>query len=504
MAACLLGPLASMGAGLAGCTGMQLTSCAISSLCSFACAAVGRTVGGNGTKATQVSRTARVTYLGLFLVTTMIAGIFRDVVPEQLGKIEWLSKNLSCPPDRDSPTCVARAFVLRMCCAHVAFHMVLAFACIGADDLENPRSVFHTGAWGVKTLVWGLAHLSTLFMPSTFFLDFGWLALACGVLFLMVQIILFIDWVFAWNESWIDKDGTNNVTGPWHLALGGVSLVGFTTALTLSGFLYTWFGHSTGDMSADCGMYIFFITLNLIMFLFLTGMSFKATEWMPSTGLMPSAMVSLFMTFKLTAGLYAQNQCNVIAQGPSLYKGPPGVVSAISIGIAVVLAAYNSVWISGSMEATANREKAVLPTLRKESASPAPATTEAGTAPAAAEPGAGGDERQYPLLSDVQLDVVNTQEGGDDSEAAKKAKEEAMDKMEGPIGYNIAAFHLSFLLGMCYVGMQLTNWNEDFEAGHIDNSTGSMWIKVVDSWMLAAAFGWSMIAPKVLTGREFA
>eukprot|EP00284_Hemiselmis_tepida_P009156 CAMPEP_0174931168 /NCGR_PEP_ID=MMETSP1355-20121228/32513_1 /TAXON_ID=464990 /ORGANISM="Hemiselmis tepida, Strain CCMP443" /LENGTH=493 /DNA_ID=CAMNT_0016177503 /DNA_START=76 /DNA_END=1557 /DNA_ORIENTATION=- len=493
-----------MGATFASCTGMQLTSCAISSLCSFACAAVGKSVGGNGTKATQVSRTARVTYLGLFLVTTMVAGIFRDVVPEYLGKIEWLSKNLACPPDRDSPTCVARAFVLRMCCAHVAFHMALALACIGADDLENPRSVFHTGAWGVKTLVWGLAHVATLFMPSALFLDFGWVALAFGVLFLMVQIILFIDWVFAWNESWIDKDGTNNVTGPWHLALGGVSLVGFTTALTLTGFLYSWFGHSTGDMTADCGMYIFFITLNLIAFLFLTGMSFKATEWMPSTGLMPSAMVSLFMTFKLTAGLYAQNQCNVIAQGPSLYRGPPGVVSAISIGIAVILAAYNSVWISGSMEATANREKAVLPTLRKESSSPAPATTEAaGTAPATAEPAAGADERQYPLLSDVQLDVVNTQEGGEDSAAAKKAKEEAMDKMEGPIGYNIAAFHFSFLLGMCYVGMQLTNWNEDFEQGHIDNSTGSMWIKVVDSWMLAAAFGWSMIAPMVLTGREF-
>jgi len=76
--------------------------------------------------------------------------------------------------------------------------------------------------------------------------------------------------------------------------------------------------------------------------------------------------------------------------------------------------------------------------------------------------------------------------------------------MEGPIGYNIAAFHASFLMGMCYVAMQLTNWNEDFEKDHIDNSTGSMWIKVVDSWMLAAAFGWSMIAPKVLSGRDFA
>ncbi len=26
--------------------------------------------------------------------------------------------------------------------------------------------------------------------------------------------------------------------------------------------------------------------------------------------------------------------------------------------------------------------------------------------------------------------------------------------------------------------LQLTNWNEDFQKDHIDNSTASMWIKV--------------------------
>jgi hypothetical protein len=30
-----------------------------------------------------------------------------------------------------------------------------------------------------------------------------------------------------------------------------------------------------------------------------------------------------------------------------------------------------------------------------------------------------------------------------------------------------------------------------------------MWIKVVDGWILAVAFGWAMIAPKVLTNRDF-
>lgn len=402
---------------------------------------------------------------------------------------------------RQTLVCLRRAFVLRMAFAHSCFHLALALATIGADDLENPRSVFHTGAWPIKVIIWFLLHASTIFMPSAFFLDFGWLALFSGVSFLIVQIVLFIDWVFAWNESWVEKDGVNNISGAWHVALGGVSLAGFVTAITLTSLMYGWFGTSTGDLNADCGMYIFLITLNLIMFVFLTVMSFKATDWMPSTGIMPSAMISAFMTFKLLVGLYAQNQCNVLAQGPSIYKGPPQVVSAISIGIAIILAAYNSVWISGSMEATANREKAVLPAL----ADPKMPAHAQASAPTVAEPATPADERQYPLLSEVHVDMINSQEEGDkDESATAKAREEVLEKMEGPIGYNIAAFHASFLMGMCYVAMQLTNWNEDFQPDRIDNSTGSMWIKVVDSWLLALAFGWSMIAPKVLTGREFA
>ena len=399
---------------------------------------------------------------------------------------------------------MARAFILRMAFAHSIFHFALALATIGADDLENPRSFFHTGAWPVKIIIWFLLHLSTVFMPTAFFLDFGWLALVSGIFFLIVQIVLFIDWVFAWNESWIDKDGTDNVTGPWHMALGGVSLAGLVTAITLTSFMFTWFGTSTGDLAADCGMYIFLITLNLILFVSLTLMSFKATEWMPSTGIMPSALISAFMTFKLLAGLYAQNQCNVLAQGPSIYTGPPQVMSVISIAIAVILAAYNSVWISGSMEATANREKAVLAPLAEPRM---PAVKPGPTQPATAEPGAAAttaEERQYPLLADAHVSVVNSQEEGDEEAANAKAREEVLEKMEGPIGYSIASFHASFLMGMCYVAMQLTNWNEDFLPDHIDNSTGSLWIKVVDSWLLALAFGWSMIAPKVLSGRDFA
>jgi hypothetical protein len=95
-----------------------------------------------------------------------------------------------------------------------------------------------------------------------------------------LQVILYIDWVFAINESWIEKDGTNNVTGPWHMLIAVISLSGYAIAITLTAFMYIWFGTptSTGE---DCGLYTFFTTFNLVMWIFLSAMSFKVTTLCP-------------------------------------------------------------------------------------------------------------------------------------------------------------------------------------------------------------------------------
>jgi hypothetical protein len=162
-------------------------------------------------------------------------------------------------------------------------------------------------------------------------------------------------------------------------------------------------------------------------------------------------------------------------------------------------------------------------------------------------------DRQVPLVTMDNITVEPIAEN-------KMEQEEVGVQLQGPIGYNVAAFHLAFWLGICYVGMQLTNWNEEFSKASVDKGFTSMWIKVrtqsplsrtppelwtyckedapahspggrvalcpercaqalngresvhseplnsaqiVDSWVLAVAYLWAMIAPKVLRGRDF-
>lgn len=51
--------------------------------------------------------------------------------------------------------------------------------------------------------MWLVLHLIVFFIPSSFFLGFGWVALVASIFFLLVQIVIFIEWIYEWNEAWI-------------------------------------------------------------------------------------------------------------------------------------------------------------------------------------------------------------------------------------------------------------------------------------------------------------
>jgi len=212
----------------------------------------------------------------------------------------------------------------------------------------------------------------------------------------------------------------------------------------------------------------------LILFVFLTIFSFRATEWMPATGLLPSGLVAAFLSFKTLSALYSQVRCNKLANNSLTYTAPPELVGAINIIIAVILSAYSSITIGQGFDTDGRFW------------GPSSATAPSASA-----------DRDMPL---VDVDGVAPNHMHLDVECESSNGEEPLS---GPIGYNVAAFHAAIAFSMCYIAMQLTNWNQEFSPKELDKGVASMWIKIVDSWILALAFGWSMVAPVVLKSRQF-
>ena len=380
---------------------------------------------------------------------------------------------MQCPSSNTSPDCMARALVLRICFGTFVFHLLLAILTVGAKDFSNPRLLIHTGLWPVKFIVWAGLHIAAFFIPTSFFLGFQWAVLVLAVLFLIMQIIIFIEWIYELNESWINKDGAENILGPYHILIIIIAVFALIGSIVISSFMFIWFGSDSNGSSSSCGLFTFFVAFNLVLFIFLTFLSFRATAWMPSTGLLPSSLVAAFLTFKVLMSLYAQNQCNQLSAHEGSSYGSPQAVNAVSIIIATLLAAYCSVALSQDI---GDDGKFWGPGSTGE-----PSATEALSSPPMTTNTQ--QDRSAPLLKNPHHTVVEmysaeeaarvTADSGSSSApqatdpsappAAADPEAQALPTpTSGPIGYSVAGFHVAFMLGICYITMQLTEWNEDF------------------------------------------
>merc|ERR1712107_829282 len=75
------------------------------------------------------------------------------------------------------------------------------------------------------------------------------------------------------------------------------------------------------------------------------------------------------------------------------------------------------------------------------------------------------------------------------------------DNEEDEVAYSWSLFHVMFALATLYVMMTLTNWYSPSNTTDItsfNNNSAAMWVKIISSWLAAAIYLWSMIAPPVL------
>lgn len=106
-------------------------------------------------------------------------------------------------------------------------------------------------------------------------------------LFLLVQVVLLLDFTHSWNDSWVEKDEqkwsvqvllppslkqyvfcsksclvTDELIGiDRYIALLVVSIGCYLAAFTFSGLLFIWFSPS----GHDCGLNVFFLVITMIL-----------------------------------------------------------------------------------------------------------------------------------------------------------------------------------------------------------------------------------------------
>ncbi|KAJ7980130.1 Serine incorporator [Quillaja saponaria] len=407
-----------------------LASCCAASTCGL-CSSVASGIS---------KKSARIAYCGLFGVSLIVSWILREVAAPLLKKLPWIGSS-----HEQSKEWYQIQAVLRVSLGNCLFFAIFALIMIGVKDQNDRRDSWHHGGWMAKIVIWVLLVILMFFLPDVIISIYGVVSKFGAGLFLLVQVIILLDFTHTWNDTWVEKDEQK-----WYIALLAVSAGCYIAAFTFSGILFIWFNPS----GHDCGLNVFFIVMTMIIAFALAIIALHPTV---NGSLLPASVVSVYCAYTCYTGLSSEPRdyvCNGLHNKSSAVSTSTLVLGMLTTVLSVVYSALR-----------AGSSKTFL--------SPPSSPKSAG---------------KQPLLKEEELE-----EGQGEKE--KEAR---------PVSYSYSFYHLIFALASMYSAMLLSGWTSSSESSDlIDVGWTSVWVRICTEWVTAGLYVWSLVAPLIFPDREF-
>lgn len=410
----------------------------------------------------------RAVYAVIFLLTSVAAWVLSNWGFDLLKYVPELA---SC---NGNTFCYGVFSVYRITFALCGWHLLLGILLIGVKSATDCRFFIQGGSiltWAFKVVIWLGGMIGCFFAPNIMFYYFAWISVFGSCLFLLIQIILLIEFAYEWNESWVQKwhgDGIEE-NRLWFRLLLGITILLLLGTVALHVVMYIFFTRGP----VDCGLNIFYITFNLILVIIccVCAVLPRVQEWNPRSGLLQAAVVSLYSTWLVWSAINSEppGGCNSLT-GNQTANQATIIMGAVFTLISVC---YSTVRAGSSTEDTLRGTTAV---------------TSSGSSP----------DSERPLLT-VPAEKKDVESGSSDETDDDAVNAEA-------VSYNYTFFHITFALGAMYIGMLMTNWVVFGGTGttaSIDSGYASVWVKIVTGWLTNLIFLWTVFAPKILSNRSF-
>ncbi|KAL3892341.1 hypothetical protein ACJMK2_004554 [Sinanodonta woodiana] len=458
-----------------GCIIGSLACCFCSSACSLCCACC---------PSCKNSTSSRIAYSMLLLLGTIVAcvmlapglresldkvpGLCKDYITQKTG-ITIFDAKYHLLKKEQCDEVVGYLAVYRVCFAMAAFFALFCLIMIKVNSSKDPRAKIQNGFWFFKILIMVGICIGAFFIPRG---DFGnaWMVIGLigGFLFIIIQLILLIDFAHGWSESWVEKyEETESKC--YYFGLLFCTFLFYLVSLAGIVLFYIFYAHGDG-----CGLHKFFVSFNLIL---IVGVSIlavlpKIQEAQPRSGLLQSSVISVYVIY-LTWSAMTNNPdkaCN------------PNLVSHYStngthVSHENVVASFDYVSIISLLIFLA----AVLYSSIRTSAN-----------------------SQVGKLTMSEKTILQSDTGSTDSKDEEKGGQTVWDNEEDGVAYSYSFFHFMLGLASLYVMMTITNWfspSSDF--GTLNANMAAVWVKMASSWLCILLYVWTLVAPLILRNREF-
>jgi hypothetical protein len=428
----------------------------------------------------------RIAYALILLINSILSWIM--LTPWAINKLQHLTLDymkISCPEGE----CYGWVAVHRINFALGIFHVIMGVMLLGVNSSKNPRAAIQNGFWGPKIIAWLALIVLSFLIPDGFFFVWGnYIAFTGATLFLLLGLILLVDFAHTWAEYCLEQIEAHD-SRAWRGVLIGSTLGMYACSLAMTIVQYIFFAAS------GCSMNQTAITLNLIFLIVVSGISVHPAvqEYNPRAGLAQSAMVAVYCTYLTMSAVSMEpddKHCNPLIRRAQATRTTSIVIGAIvtmlTVAFTTTRAATQGVALGGkdkSIKLPDDDEHDLVtqqPDSRREMRAAAlRQAVEEGSLPADA------------LLDD-----------DDESDNGNTAKDDERTSTQ----YSYSLFHLIFFLATTWVATLLTmNIEESTKDGAdfapVGRTYWASWVKIISAWVCYGIYTWTLVAPIVLPDR---
>ncbi|KAG5275172.1 hypothetical protein AALO_G00144380 [Alosa alosa] len=443
----------------------------------------------------------RIIYAFILLLGTIVACIMLSPgVDQQLKKIPGFCEGgagSSIPGIQAGVNCeifVGYKSVYRVCFGMSMFFLAFSLLMINVKNSRDPRAAVHNGFWFFKIAAIVAITAGAFYIPEGPFTRTWFAVGGCGAFcFILIQLVLLVDFAHSWNESWVDKMERENARA-WYAALLSVTALNYVLSAVVIVLLYVFY-----TQPEACALNKFFISFNMLLCVVASAVSIlpKVQESQPRSGLLQSSIITLYTNYLTWSAMTnaPDRTCNpsllsIIQQMAAPTIAPLEVENQTAVVIIgteepVPSSPYLQWWDAQSIVGLAIFVLCILySSIRSSNTS---------------------QVNKLTLASNDSSMMEESSTGiPEDPEVESEAPRRVEDNERETVQYSYSFFHFMLFLASLYIMMTLTNWyspSADYNA--MTSKWPTVWVKITSSWVCLALYMWTLVAPMILTNRDF-
>uniref|UniRef100_A0A9J7YYH4 Serine incorporator 1 n=1 Tax=Cyprinus carpio carpio TaxID=630221 RepID=A0A9J7YYH4_CYPCA len=414
----------------------------------------------------------RIMYAFILLLGTIIACVMLSPgVEQQLNRIPGFCSGgagSSIPGIEANVQCeifLGYKAVYRVCCGMSLFFLAFSLLTINVKNSRDPRAAIHNRFWIFKIAAMVAVTVGAFYIPEGPFTRMWFVVGSCGAFcFILIQLVLLIDFAHSWNESWVDKMEKEN-RKRWYIALLSVTGVNYILSFTAAVLCYNIYAQPEG-----CMLNKFFICFNMLLCVIASALSVlpRIQEYQPRSGLLQSSIMTLYTMYLTWSAMTNEPDRTCNPRLISIFQQITSSTvwwdaqSIVGLAIFVLCILYSSIRSSNTSQVNKLTLAAKDTTVVDESYTVSLEIAE---------------EVKTPIVEDNERDTVQ---------------------------YSYAFFHFMLFLASLYIMMTLTNWySPDADYSAMTSKWPAVWVKISSSWVCLSLYSWSLVAPMILTNRDF-